>query len=561
MNSIWNQKDLDEEKVKQIVEKFKINEFLAKLLVVRNIELDEVELFLKPTLKDIQDPYEIKDMDKFVERILEAIKNKDKICIYGDYDVDGITSITVMYKYLKDLGLEVDYYMPNRLTEGYGLSNEGILEIKERKKSDLIISVDCGITADKEAIYAKELGIDLIITDHHNCPDILPEAIAVINPKRKDDTSNFKYHAGVGVAFKCIMAISKKLNLSEDSYLKFLDIVCLGTIADIVALTDENRVLVKYGLEKMKVTKNIGLSSLIEICNMTDLDTSFVSYSLAPRINACGRMGRANIAVDMMLSGLRAQASIMADRLDTLNRERQTIEKNILEEIKEIVDNSTEEKSSIVLYNENWHNGVLGIVAARLVALYNKPVVLLTMENGVIRGSSRCPLKFLLYTSLEKCKDLLVRFGGHELAAGLTIEKDKIEEFSNRFDDICKENKQELKDKVLDIDLELTSKDLTSDTVKAINMLKPFGHSNAEPLFMFRNFKINTISTISENKHLKLTLKSDNVLINTIAFSAGERRDEFVIGDEVDVIGNLAINKYNGTKTLQIIIKDFKKSN
>lgn len=557
MNSIWNLKQINEDRVNDIVKEFGIDKFLAKLLVARNIE--DVKKFLKPTLDDIEEPSLIKDMDKFVDRVLKALENKDKVCIYGDYDVDGITSITLMYKYLTQLGLEVDYYMPNRLTEGYGLSIEGLNEIKENKKSDLIISVDCGITAVDEAVYAKKIGIDLIITDHHTCPEVLPKAIAVINPKRVDDKSTYKYHAGVGVAFKCIMAISNKLGLGKDSYLKYLDIVALGTVADIVALTGENRVLTKYGLEKMKVTKNIGLSSLIGICSMPELDSNFVSFSLAPRINACGRMGRANVAVDMLLSTVKGQAGIMADRLDTLNRERQSIEKDILSEATERIENDLD-KSGYVMYSENWHNGILGIVASRLVNKYNKPVILLTLENGVIRGSGRCPLSFNLYEALSKCSDLIVKFGGHKLAAGLTIDESNIDKFAVKFDEICSLNKETFKDKTLDIDLELTSLDLTSNTIKYINAFKPFGQENLEPVFMFKNFKVNSISTITDNKHLKLILKSGKVLINAIGFSLGNRRDEIKLGDYIDIVGYLNVNRYNGAKTLQIVVKEFKKS-
>ena len=397
MNKKWNLKNIDIGKVKELMEKLKLPEFLAKLVTVKGIEVNEVEKYIKPMLSEIEEPLKIKDMDKFVDRMIKAIDNKEKVCIYGDYDVDGITSIIVMYKYLKELDVDVTYYMPNRLTEGYGLSIEAINEILEKDKVDLIVTVDCGITAIEECLYAKEKGIDVIITDHHECSDNIPDAIAVINPKRKDDESSYKFHAGVGVAYKCLMALSLKLNLEESSYLKYLDIVALGTISDIVPLTGENRILSKYGLEKMKVTKNIGLSALIDLCNMTDLDSNFVSFSLAPRINACGRMGKADIAVDMLLSKIKTQATVMADRLDELNKERQSVEREIFEEIINNIEKcDIINKSSIVLYSSNWHNGVLGIVASKLVNMYYKPVVLLTKENGVIRGSSRCPLRIFI---------------------------------------------------------------------------------------------------------------------------------------------------------------------
>ena len=560
MSKNWNLKNIDLNKTQELVKKYSISEILAKLIVIKEIKENEIEKFIKPTLNDIDDPFKIKDMDKFVERMIKAIENKEKVCIYGDYDVDGITSITIMYKFLKELEVDVSYYMPNRLTDGYGLNKEAINEILEKSKIDLIITVDCGITAIEETKYAKELGIDVIITDHHKCSEKLPDAIAVINPKRVDDTSTYKFHAGVGVAYKCLIALSQKLGLEADKYLKYLDIVALGTISDIVELTGENRVLAKYGLEKMKTTKNIGLASLIDLCNMTDLDSNFVSFSLAPRINACGRMGKADIAVNMFLSNIRSQAIVMADRLDELNKERQNIEREIYEEILNIIENSEyKNKSSIVLYSPNWHNGVLGIVASKLVNMYYKPVVLLTMENGVIRGSSRCPNGFSLYNSLDKCSSLLEQFGGHELAAGLTIKEENIQKFQEEFDNICKKEENKFQIETLNIDLELKAKDITIDTIKAINLLKPFGQLNNEPVFIYKNLKINTISTVSQDKHLKFTLKDDNLNIVGIAFSAGYRRDEFVVGDKVDVVGNLTLNRFNGAKTIQIIIKDFKK--
>ena len=560
MSKNWNIKSIDLNKVQKITKELNLPEILAKLIVAKDIKDDEIEKYVKPMLSEIEDPFKIKDMDKFVDRVIKAIENKEKICIYGDYDVDGITSITIMYKYFKELDLDVSFYMPNRLTDGYGLNSEAIDEILEKRKVDLIITVDCGITAINECVYAKKKGIDVIVTDHHECAEVIPDAIAVINPKRKDDESAYKFHAGVGVAYKCLMALSQRLNLEENSYLKYLDIVALGTISDIVPLTGENRALSKYGLERMKVTKNVGLAALIDLCNMTDLDSKFVSFSLAPRINACGRMGKADIAVDMFLSRIKTQATVMADRLDELNKERQNIERQIFEDIvKEVEKTDIKNKSSIVLYCPNWHNGVLGIVASKLVNIYYKPVVLLTMENGVIRGSSRCPSKFSLYNALTKCSDLLVQFGGHELAAGLTIEEKNIEAFKEKFNKICKEEESKFEVESLNIDLEIKAKDINLDTIKNINCLKPYGQCNDEPLFIYKNLKINTISTVSQDKHLKLSLKDENITIIAMGFSLGNRRDELVIGDKIDIVGNLTLNRFGGCKSIQLIIKDFKK--
>ncbi len=562
VNKIWNVKPVDHKLAQSLLEEFEISSNLAKLLVNRNINKGEIQDYISPQIENLDDPFKIKDMEKFTERVLKAVENKEKICIYGDYDVDGITSITVLYKFLEELGADVCFYLPNRLIDGYGLSSESIKNIKEKENMDLIITVDCGITATAEVAYAKELGIDVIITDHHECGEELPECVAIINPKQKDDTSNFKFHAGVGVAFKCITALSEKLKLPAESYLKYLDIVALGTIADIVPLVGENRIISKYGLEMMKVTKNIGLASLIELCDLNELDSIFVSFSLAPRINACGRMGDARLAVDMLLSKSKNKANVMALKLDELNKLRQDVERKIYEEaITYIEQTKKPEEASIVIYNEHWHNGVMGIVASKLVSLYNKPVILLTKENGVIRGSSRCPQKFSLYDSLTECKSLLTQFGGHEFAAGLTIEEKNIEPFRVMFDKVCQKYKKALESENIDIDLELFKNDLNTNMIKDVARLKPFGQSNPEPLFIYKNLKVNAISTVKDGKHLKLILKDSNALMIGLAFSAGYRRDELIIGDKIDIVGNLSVNKYNGHKTLQFIIKDFKKSN
>lgn len=402
------------------------------------------------------------------EFLKKAVDNNEKICIYGDYDVDGITSITVMYNFLTNIGANVDYYLPDRLIEGYGVNNKALDEIKSRG-CNLVITVDCGITAIEETIYANKIGLDMCITDHHECSEILPNAIAIVNPKRKDDMSTFKMHAGVGVAFKCIMAIAKEYDLPKESYLRYLDIVAIGTISDIVPLVDENRIISKYGLEKIKVTENVGLKALIKLLSFKEIDSTMVSFGIAPRINACGRMGKAGVAVELLLEKDEKRAEEIAKTLDMLNVKRQQVEKEIYDDaIEKIEKNKLDKESSIVLYNENWHNGVIGIVASRLVNLYYKPVILLTKEQGVIRGSGRCQVGISLYDTLTKCKDLLIQFGGHELAAGLSIEEEKIEEFKERFNQVVKEEMPNSMEQIIDIDTEISIKDLNSRLIKDI---------------------------------------------------------------------------------------------
>ncbi|MBO5477392.1 MAG: single-stranded-DNA-specific exonuclease RecJ [Clostridia bacterium] len=560
MQKIWNVKKYDNELINKIKDTYNVSEIMAKLLVSRNIEFDEIDNFLNGTLEDLNDPYEIKDMDKLVERIDRAIKDKEKICIYGDYDVDGITSITIMYQFLTKLGADVMYYLPDRLIEGYGINNNALDEIKKKNVS-LIVTVDCGITAVDEVEHAKEIGLDICITDHHECAEILPKALAIVNPKRKDDNYSFKMLAGVGVAFKCLVAIAKKYNLDKNEYLRYLDIVSIGTISDIVPLVGENRIISRYGLKMMEKTENIGLKALLKLVNYKEIDSMMVSFGMAPRINACGRMGNASAAVKLLLEKDERTAERIALELDNLNQERKDVESVIFEEALETIErNHLDKKNSIVLYKNSWHNGVIGIVASRLVNMYYKPVILLTKEHGLIRGSGRCPAGFSIYDALTECKDKVTQFGGHELAAGLSLEEEMIPDFVEAFEVAAANQKDGISEQIIDIDAQIERKDLNIQIIKDIRNLKPYGQSNQMPLFIYKGLKVNAIRTIKDDKHLKLVLRDDKSLIDAVGFSMGSRRDEIRIGDRVDVVGNVELNSYNTPKTIQIVLQDFKKS-
>ena len=410
MQKTWNLKKYDESLVEKIKSKYNVSEIMAKLLISRNIEFEEIDGFLNGNIEDFKDPYGIKDMEKIVERIDKAISNKEKICIYGDYDVDGITSITIMYKFLTKLGADVMYYLPDRLIEGYGINNNALDEIKKKGVS-LVITVDCGITAVEEVEHSKQIGLDICITDHHECTPVLPDALAIVNPKRKDDEYGFKFLAGVGVAFKVINALAIKYQLPKEEYLQYLDIVSIGTISDIVPLVGENRIISKCGLKMMDKTQNAGLKALIKLINAKEMDSMMVSFGMAPRINACGRMGNASAAVKLLLEEDENKAEQIALELDNLNQERKDVETIIYEQALEMIaKNNLDKKNSIVLYSSSWHNGVIGIVASRLVGIYYKPVILLTKEHGVIRGSGRCPAGFSIYDALTECKDKVIQF-------------------------------------------------------------------------------------------------------------------------------------------------------
>ncbi len=560
MQKVWNLVDIDEKKVKKVAKNNNISTMLARLILARNVAEDDVSSFLNFDLKNIKDPYLIKDMEIFVNRVLKAKENNEKVCIYGDYDVDGITSITIMYKFFKSIGIDVDYYLPDRLIEGYGVNNLALDEIKKRGCS-LVITVDCGITAINETEYAKSLGMDMCITDHHECADVLPDSVCIINPKQKDDKSSFKYHAGVGVAFKCLMALAIRLGLDSNSYLRYLDIVAVGTISDIVSLTDENRVISKLGLDKIKDTENVGLKTLLQLIDFKDLDSTMVSFGIAPRINACGRMGNAKLAVELLLENDEEKAYKLALRLNELNVKRQEIEKEIFDSaIKYIEENKIDKKASIVLYNENWHNGVIGIVASRLVNLYYKPVILLTKEQGVVRGSGRCPSGFSLYNDLTDSKECLIQFGGHELAAGLSLEESKINNFINKFEEVIQNKYKEEAKQIIDIDSQIKINDLNASLLKDISKLKPFGQCNPKPVFLYKGLKVESIRTLKEDKHLKMTLRDGKFLIDALCFGQGNRRDEVVVSDKIDIVCNVEINNFGNKKTIQFILIDFKKS-
>ena len=560
MQKVWNLKKYDTELIKKIKDTYGVSDIMAKLLISRNIEFNDIDNFLNGKLDNLIDPYKIKDMNKLVERIDKAIKKKEKICIYGDYDVDGITSITIMYKFLTKLGAEVMYYLPDRLLEGYGINNNALDEIKKQGVS-LVITVDCGITAIEEVEHAKEIGLDICITDHHECAQDLPDALAIVNPKRKDDTYPFKFLAGVGVAFKTISAVAKKYNLPEEEYLKYLDIVSIGTISDIVPLVGENRIISKYGLKMMVHTKNIGLKALIKLVNSKEIDSMMVSFGMAPRINACGRMGNASAAVKLLLENDEKRAEQIALELDNLNQERKNVEAVIYDEALDIIKkNELDKKSSIVLYNSSWHNGVIGIVASRLVNLYYKPVILLTKENGIIRGSGRCPSGFSIYDALTECKDCVIQFGGHELAAGLSILEENIDSFIETFDEACRKKSDAISEQIIEVDAQIERKDLNAQIIKDIREMKPYGQSNQVPVFLYKGIKVSAIRTIKEEKHLKLVLKDDRSLIDAVGFSMGARRDEIRIGDKIDVVGTIELNTYNTPKTIQFVLQDFKKS-
>ena len=557
----WEIYDSNEQKVKEICEKYNLNKIIGKIIVNRNVTSDEdVRIFITPTRDDFHDPFLFKGMDIAVDRILQAINSKEKILIYGDYDVDGITSTTVLKKYLQERDGIVNTYIPNRLNEGYGLNKEAIKKIKEMG-TDLIITVDCGISGIEEVKYAKELGIEVIVTDHHEVGEVLPDALAVIDAKRKDNTYPFNLLAGVGVVFKVIQAISIKLNLKAEEYLKYLDLVCVGTISDIVPLEGENRTIAKLGLMLIRVTKNLGLRELIKSSGYKEIDSNTISFGVAPRINACGRMGHEEEALKLFLAETKEEAVEVTKKLNEYNTLRQNTEKAIYEDaVSKIEKENIENKNSIVVGGYNWHHGVIGIVSSKVTEKYYKPSILLCFEDGIAKGSGRSIQGFDLYEGLTKCSELLDKFGGHAMAVGLTLNKENFENFKDKFEKIAEEANIKEMVPTIYIDEEVKLKDISMDLVKSLSVLEPFGEANKVPLFLIKNLKIDSIRALSEGRHLKLSLRDESVVINAIGFDIGNLAEEYKIGDKIDVVGTLEINSFNGFSSIQINIKDIRKS-
>ena len=545
MNKKWEFYEENSEEIIDIAKKHNISELLTKILVNRGITDDkEIDTFLNPTRNDFYDPYLMPDMDKAVERIIKAINNQEKVMIYGDYDVDGITSITVLKKFLEERGLKTGHYIPNRLEEGYGLNENAIRSIAEQKYT-LMITVDCGISGIEEVELANQLGIETIITDHHEQSESLPNAYAIINAKRKDSQYPFRGLAGCGAVFKLIQAISLRLGLEEKEFLKYLDIVCVGTISDIVPLVDENRVIAKLGLKLVAQTKNIGLRELILQSGYKKIDSNTISFGVAPRINACGRMGYQEEALDLFLTNNIEEARKITARLNSYNLERQTKEKDIFEQaIKELEKEDIEKLNTIVLSGDNWHHGVIGIVASKLTEKFYKPTILICFEDNIGKGSGRSLPGFDLHEGLVESSAYLEKYGGHEMAVGLSLKKEKYNDFKLAFEEIAKSKNIQQIIPVIKIDSIITAKDVNKKTIQDLEMLEPFGEKNKNPIFVYKNLKIDSIRALSEGKHLKLTLKDDNLLINAIGFNLGYLSEEYLIGDKIDIAGNLEINKY-----------------
>lgn len=507
------------------------------------------------------DPFLMKDMDKAVQRIRLALEQGEKIAVYGDYDVDGITSTCLLTHYLRQQGGQVCFYIPCRLEEGYGVNREAI-DALHQEGVTLIVTVDCGITAVEEAIYAKGLGVDMVVTDHHECKDELPKAVAVLNPHRKDCSYPFKDLAGVGVALKLVLAMAGSQN-TRAILEEYSDLAAVGTVADVMKLLGENRTLVYIGLNQLKTTHRIGLQALMDEAGTVahTLSSTTVGYCLAPRINAAGRMGKACMAAELILTEDPAEALRLAQDLCELNRERQNVEMEIFNHCTRQLDQEGRH-DSIVLANEAWHQGVVGIVASRLSEKYACPVFMISLLDGKGKGSCRSYGGFNLFQALENCSDLLEGYGGHALAAGFTILEEHIPEFRSRMERLVTEDTGgEESISTLEVDVNITDVfGVTVDEVGQLSMLEPYGNGNPKPVFSLMGADITFLADVGGGRHLKMRVCLDGRTLDAIFFSTTRAQSGMQVGDRVDLAFYPQINEYRGARTVQLHLVDIRRS-
>ncbi|MCX6825955.1 MAG: single-stranded-DNA-specific exonuclease RecJ [candidate division Zixibacteria bacterium] len=554
----------DPELLQDISSKIGLEKIIVKILFNRQIDTVEViRQFLHPSMSDLLDPFTMLGMDKAVARILEALQSNEKIMVYGDYDVDGITAAALLYMVMNKLGAQVSYYLPNRLIEGYGLSVDGIKEAAAKGVS-LIISVDTGVTAVEEVKYAKSIGIDCILTDHHEPGEILPEPVALVNPKQKDCTYAGGELSGVGVAFKLVQALYQKLQQDQTELEEHLDLVALGTSADIVPLVGENRILTKFGIRQISRTTKPGLKSLIFVSGLMgkEIGTGQVVFILAPRINAIGRLGDAEMAVKLLTTRDERAAAEIARQLDRENQRRKNIDEKTLGEalnqIKETVD--LENDRAIILASEGWHQGVIGIVASRLVEKFHLPTIMIAIDNGEGKGSARSIPGFHLCDALKECEDLLLRYGGHKYAAGLTINPVNIDQFRERMKEVSRRllTDDDLVAKLY-IDSEIELSQIDDNLLNVLETFSPFGPQNMRPIFLTRNCEILGQPYSVGKNHLKMKVRKGEAVFDVIGFGFGEWvRQLSSRGNLVDLVYVIEYNLWNDHTRIQLRLKDIK---
>lgn len=563
-NKKWTLKHKGKVKETELSKKINISPEISQILNNRGINDEkDAEIFMNPSLEYLRDPFLMKDMKKATERIKKAIENKERIYIYGDYDVDGVSSTSILYIYFKSIDYPVKYYIPNRLEEGYGINEDAIRKISN-DGCDLIITVDCGITSVNEVGLANELGIDVIITDHHECQSDVPDAYAIVNPKQDDCNYPFDMLCGCGVAFKMIQALTDEEEFKRSMF-DYLEVVTLATICDIVPLIDENRIIVKNGLKLMKEGKNLGLRELIKVCGIetSKIGSSHIGYSVGPRINASGRLGHSYLGVQLFTTDLEDEAKEIANILEAKNIERQMIESKMYKEAEDVISSSENYKDDkvLVVAKEGWQHGIIGIVASKLTEKYYKPTILLTIEDGEATGSARSIKGFSIFDALVSCKDLMNKFGGHEQAAGLALNAENIEELRKRVNKIADYNlnKDDLIENIK-VEYELEEESATLDLVDNLHKLEPFGLSNPSPRFIMRDLLLTNIYKMGKNKqHLKLICENEKSY-ECVGFNMAYLAENFQEGDKIDVLFQVDENNFNNDRKVQFLLKDIRLS-
>jgi single-stranded-DNA-specific exonuclease len=560
MKKRWTIISGDKENTLLLQKALNIHPVLCKILSQRGIaNFETAKDFFRPQLSHLHSPWLMKDMDKAVQRILRAISNNEKILVFGDYDVDGTTAVACMYQFLSKQHSNVDFYIPHRYREGYGISKAGIDFAKENGFS-LIISLDCGIKSVDLIHYAKELAIDFVVCDHHMPDDILPSAIAILNPKQKDCNYPYKELCGCGVGFKLIMALAEKMNLSEDNVNEFLDLVAVAIAADIVPMTGENRILAFYGLRKANENPNNGIKALSFLSGLkSEVHIHNLVFMIAPRINAAGRMDDARKAVELFIAKTYDEALGFAEMLHSDNSDRKEADMNTTLEALSLIEanDQWQNNKSAVLFQPHWHKGVVGIVASRVIEHYYRPTIILTQSGEFAAGSARSVPGFNLYEAIHACKEHLLGYGGHFAAAGMTLEIDKIDAFRNKFEEIVAStiNPDFLVPEIV-IDAEITFDDITWSFYNIISQMEPFGPENLRPVFLVKNVIDNGYSKVVKEEHLRFCLKKNNITFTGIGFNMASKYEFLKFKQPVDVVFKIDVNEWNGEKSLQLRVID-----
>lgn len=540
---------------------------ICLLLVQRGItSVEEAKKFFKPSLADLHDPFLMPDMEKAVKRLNQALGNKEKILVYGDYDVDGTTAVSLVYKYLRTYSSSLDYYIPDRYDEGYGISTKGI-DYAAANGFSLVIALDCGIKAIEKIEYAKSKGIDFIICDHHMPDDTLPDAVAVLDAKRTDSVYPYEHLSGCGVGFKFMQAFAQSNNFPFADLEKLLDLTAVSIASDIVPITGENRILAYYGLKQLNSNPSLGLKGIIDVCGLDgkEISISDIVFKIGPRINASGRMMNGKEAVDLLLCKNSADAKEKSENINQYNEDRRELDKKITDEANAIIDAFTDmaDRKAIVVFNPDWHKGVIGIVASRLTEKYYRPAVVLTQSNGLITGSARSVTGFDIYKAIEGCRDLLENFGGHTYAAGLSLKTENLDAFTKRFEELAAVSIiPEQMIPQIDIDARLDFREITPRFMADLKKMSPFGPDNQKPVFCTDKVKDYGTSKLvgKELEHLKLELldTDSHTPVHAIAFGMHEHNSHIKNMHPFSICYTVEENTYNGNTSIQLMVKDIK---